>query len=131
MGFFGLNHWGSSDNAADFASQIQDIDCSWRQTKVRDRIRKFVAKEFKEQGNEYNTPGVLNIALVLDAEGTGDNISATRIPIFSKYLDLRTLKKLHKDLIAESKRWSKEFKPDIIRLAKSVNDKIKARQRRN
>lgn len=52
MGFMGLSVIGS-DMAADSAS------------KVVDAVAKQLAIEFKEEGNEYNTPGPLNVAMII------------------------------------------------------------------
>jgi len=53
-GFSGLGSWLSSDNAADVASKIGDA------------ITEILREEINKEANEYNTPGIINVALVLE-----------------------------------------------------------------
>lgn len=54
MGFMGLDHWCSSDNAADFRGGLLDT------------MAEALEKELKETANCYNTPGFINVALVME-----------------------------------------------------------------
>jgi len=53
MGFMGINHWVESDGAADFHHTLGTA------------ISKLAQKEMKDEANQYNTPGWLNILLIL------------------------------------------------------------------
>jgi hypothetical protein len=55
MGYMGLKHWGESDMAADLAHHAEQS------------LVKVLRKGLKEKGNEYNTPGPINVALFLEA----------------------------------------------------------------
>ncbi len=52
MGFMGLNHWGQSDEAADFREALAL------------HVNSAFMKELKNESNMYNTPGWLNALLL-------------------------------------------------------------------
>jgi hypothetical protein len=54
MGFMGLSHWSLSDNAFDFRVRLLAT------------MAKSLAKELLEDANCYNTPGYINVALVME-----------------------------------------------------------------
>ncbi len=54
MGYMGLESVGLSDNASDLAYSVFGA------------MTKKLAKGLKEKGNEYNTPGFVNIALFVE-----------------------------------------------------------------
>src|SRR3990167_3591517 len=66
MGFMGLGHWVESDNAAGF-----------RWSLIR-RLMDETKKELKDKANEYNTPGFINVAFMIE-EGTYDFIQEYEI----------------------------------------------------
>lgn len=53
MGFMGLNDWRDSDNAADFHYEITDF------------LNKKITQAIKDNANQYNTPGFVNVLLFL------------------------------------------------------------------
>lgn len=53
MGFMGITSIGDSDNASDFASEVIGS------------IEETIRKEMTEETNEYNTPGYINVGLLL------------------------------------------------------------------
>ena len=55
MGYMGLDTIGDSDGASDFVSGVMD------------KIAEECEKEIKDNANEYNTPGYVNIALFAEA----------------------------------------------------------------
>jgi hypothetical protein len=55
MGYMGLKHWVDSDMAADLAANAEKA------------LVKVLRKGLKEKGNEFNTPGPVNVALFLEA----------------------------------------------------------------
>lgn len=109
MGFMGLNNFRESDNASDFHAAI------------RLKIRSEVRKELENQGNTYNTPGWLNILLVLkeypdmvkfldgQTVRTIDNEVAMDFAS-GKYLKIKggaALRQLWKNLLKENKLWTR------------------------
>lgn len=53
MGFMGIQNWVESDGAADFRSRLEGL------------IENAFNQELKDEANQYNTPGWLNILLIL------------------------------------------------------------------
>ena len=78
MGFMGLNHWVESDMAADFrAGLIHDL-------------LKATRKELKNKANEYNTPGYMNIALLIEDnmyDGLSSDDVTENFDIFKSVID--------------------------------------------
>ncbi len=60
MGFMDLTI-GGSDNASDFTSEVVET------------VRKKCIKELKNEANEYNTPGYINVALLLKSLISDEN----------------------------------------------------------
>jgi hypothetical protein len=60
MGYMGLDCWQASDNAADFYSDIEECG------KDVAKAVKMFGKELGNDANCYNTPGPVNIALVVE-----------------------------------------------------------------
>lgn len=60
MGYMGLDRWQDSDMAADFYSNIEECG------KDAKKAIKMFAKELGNDSNCYNTPGPVNIALVVE-----------------------------------------------------------------
>jgi len=61
----GLSHWVESDGAADFRYDLQKV----LKTNDKKKLRNVIKKELKDGGNCYNTPGPINMALVMETEG--------------------------------------------------------------
>jgi len=102
MGFMGLIHWVESDSASDFRSDLIG------------HILETSVKELKNASNEYNTPGAINIALVLEA-GVYDSLEDYE---FEEYVDT-----LFKPLVKQLKyyvKYSREHKKEYTRMLKSV-----------
>ena len=78
----GLSHWAESDGAADFRFVLQKAKGN------KARLEKLIATELKYFANEYNTPGFLNIALVIADEGVenGDAEESDITPVISNLL---------------------------------------------
>lgn len=55
MGYSGLEHYLDSDSASDAASVMMDA------------MVKVLEEKFKEEENKWNTPGFLNVALIVEA----------------------------------------------------------------
>jgi hypothetical protein len=60
MGYMGLDCWQASDHAADFYSDIEECG------KDVAKAVKMFGKELGNDANCYNTPGPVNIALVVE-----------------------------------------------------------------
>lgn len=78
----GLSHWGDSDNAADFRHVLKEAKGN------KAELKKLIVKELKDVANEYNTPGFLNVALVIADEGVnnGDSEEKDITPVVSHLL---------------------------------------------
>jgi hypothetical protein len=55
MGYFGLRNYGESDSASDLASEALE------------KFLKVLKKGIKDKGNEFNTNGITNCALIIEA----------------------------------------------------------------
>ena len=73
MGFSGIKHYGDSDCASDF------------RYKIRVDIGKLFYKELKDEANEHNTPGWLNVLLILKT-----------FPDFIHFMDYKLCEKIWK-----------------------------------
>jgi hypothetical protein len=82
MGFMGLSHWVESDGASDFRFVLQEAKGN------KAKLKKLIATELKDFANEYNTPGFLNVALVIADEGVknGDGEESDITPAISNLL---------------------------------------------
>ena len=106
MGFMGLNSVGSSDHA--FDSMMSCVD----------EFAKQLLKEVKETSNEWNTPGWVNTALII--ESLKDN------HYFQINDDMKKAAQIAlKGFESESNDWNKDLKKDLKRLKKSLEDFIK------
>ena len=90
MGYSGLSSWGDSDNAA-----AAMLDAS-------EALAKSLTKSLKEKGNEFNTEGVVDVALFFESfvVPTGDNYTSSEKMVA---LANKLVKKLEK-LIKQSKK---------------------------
>lgn len=105
----GLNHWGQSDNAADFKYSLEKK--LWEivliTTETQREIQDLIDSELLDEANNYNTPGAINIALLVE-----DGI-----------IPLEALSPNQKDYIATKlgkyiKTWDPKHKEDLKRLRK-------------
>ena len=127
MGFIGINSWIDSDNAAGFASELER---EFKRSKTggawRTKVRSMVRKELAQTDNQFNTPGWLNVALVLEAEG---EVGDTSIPLFSKLLTEHQYDRLLADLRREAPEWDRSFQPrlkELRRLVARLRRKVRA-----
>lgn len=54
MGYMGLDSWGESDNAAGFKSSLEEA------------VGELFDSEIQDEANSYNTPGSVNIGLLIE-----------------------------------------------------------------
>lgn len=125
MGFTSIKHWINSDNAAGLHSALTD---EFRRRKTRlplkTRVRRLVDQELKDMANEYNTPGFINLALLLEVEGKERGDPDDYIPVFSNLLTLTQLRKCS-DLLADCE-W-KEEKRRLKALQRVVDKLVKSK----
>jgi hypothetical protein len=127
MGFFGLNHYGDSDEAWDFWYDIQKAKGN------KPKIKKLIAKELRNHTNEFNTDGFINIALYLESEGEKidtslsfshddeckfDNYTAVISHLITQ-AQYKTIKAYLNDVLND-KEWDSDLKKDFRRMLKSV-----------
>lgn len=71
MGYSGLEGWGCSDGAADARGDVIAA------------MAKSLEKELKDAGNNYNTPGCVNVALILEDKKLFGNLEDYELSYFS------------------------------------------------
>ena len=142
MGFMGLNHWGESDNASGFVYTLEETLAKTAKEPLAEQkrmIRLKVNEELRNEANEYNTPGAINIALVVEAERDeelrapalklqqGDwNINT---PHVSDMLTVDILRRCREKLIRYKLNWEEEAHR-IQQLIQVINKEINSRARR-
>jgi len=97
MGFMGISHFEESDMASDVAGSIADS------------ITDIFKEELKNEANEYNTDGALNIAMII----SGTDLE----PFFWLHEDLIPI--LEEVIEKVENRWDKKNE-DIIRHLNAV-----------
>ena len=104
-GFMGLSSWAESDEAADVAYEVAITTA------------KILTKALKQKANEYNTPGYVNVALVL--------VSLSKSSVFHtdemRALAVTTLEMLK----TNQRRWAasdvkQQYQSLILKLEKAV-----------
>lgn len=121
MGFFGLNHWIDSDSAAGLhIAVVEEFHRHRARLPLKTRIRRLVDQELKDMANEYNTPGFINLALLLEVEGKTADHTDHDVPVFSNLLTLAQLRECS-DLLAACK-WKEE--KHRLKALKRVVDKL-------
>jgi hypothetical protein len=141
MGYMGLSYWGDSDGAADFRFTLQDVfekNLKKGQKALTKAVRNLIREELKDEGNSYNTDGGVNIALVMEDEGSpGDTEwEDPGTPVFSNLLTKKEFALILKSLdssIDETKNvdeWTDKenafwHRDNYKRMKKSVTKKMK------
>ncbi len=115
MGFTGLNCWQESDNAADFKWVLEKA--LWKIAAKNKTIKTLITKELETETNCYNTPGVINVALLVK-----DDI-----------IPMSVLTKAQKEFIVKRideylKGWDKHHDEDL-RALKIVFKKVKKKKK--
>jgi hypothetical protein len=110
MGFMGLSHWCDSDNAADLRAFLLY------------NMAETLKKELTEKANEYNTPGFINVALVLEDKTIFGKIDKNYRSNFYEVTH-ETIKML-KEAIA-SDDWDASDKKSMKRMKKNLETWIK------
>ena len=137
MGFMGLSSWIESDGAADLRYVLQEQFDEFNGHKDEQRlttdIRQCVDVELKDMANFCNTPGYVNLALVLEDEGDPGNeeYEDPGLPVFSKFLTIPQLRRASRLFLLEIPKWNtehqarlKELHKVIIKLLKSKRAKL-------
>jgi hypothetical protein len=130
MGFTGLSHWVNSDGAADFRYILQQQFKRFAKDKKKLKlaIRKVVDKELDDMANEWNTPGMVNLALCMEVEDTDDYKyeDDSGLPVFSKYLTVTQLKRASRLFTTEIPKWDKRHRNRLRKLQKVIDNALEA-----
>lgn len=123
----GISHWVESDNAADFRGNlVAELNYDGKgKIPVKTRVRNLVSTELKTSDNEWNTPGFLNLALVLETEDEKSQSEYCEdLPKFSHMLTIPQLRSCAKQL--RECKWPEE-RPRLVALARMVDKIIRKR----
>lgn len=117
MGFMGLSHWNDSDNAADFVSAFKKTIPDEKQ------MLGCIKQEFKNGANTYNTPGFINVALMVE-----DGILKVSKENRSKFVKIL---KVCSKMLDDASKVKSQFTNDFIRMRASVDAWCQKKIRRN
>jgi len=135
MGFLSLLHWVDSDNAAGFRHLLQEQFKKFAKdpAALKRAVRGVVSNELKDMANDYNTPGFVNLALVMETEGDAGDMEYEDpgLPVFSNLLTMAQLEKASKLFVQEQKNWSYELRSRMKELHKVIVKALKARKKTN
>jgi hypothetical protein len=135
MGFMGLSSWVESDGAADFRYVLQQQFKKFAKdpAALKRAVREVVDLELKDMANEYNTPGMVNLALCIEGEDDpGDpEFDDAGLPVFSNLLTVPQLKKASKLFVQEMPHWNPEHKSRLKELHQVIVKALKARRKTN
>jgi len=135
MGFMGLSSWVESDGAADFRHVLQKQFEKFAKYPpgLKRAIREVVSLELKDMANEYNTPGMVNLALCIESEGDpGDaEYEDPGLPVFSTMLTIPQLQKASRLFVQEMPGWNPEHKPRLKELHQVIVKALKAKRQTN
>ena len=128
----GLSSWVESDCAADFRYTLQKQFEKFptHPVALKLAIREAVDSELSDMANEYNTPGYVNLALCIEAEGTVGNpeYKDPGLPVFSKFLTIAQLKRASQLFVKESPDWCDKHKPRLNELHKVITKLLKLKR---
>ena len=123
MGFWGISHWVESDGAADFRHVLLGALEQKTEAARTKAVRKVISAELKDEANNYNTPGFVNIALCLEVEGHDKGYDEA-LPVFSQLLTAKQLKTISSALIKAQTEWEPEWEHRLGKLQKLVAAKL-------
>lgn len=106
MGFTGVKHYTESDGAADFQSVLGK------------NINKMFHAEMKDEANQYNTPGWVNILLVLKSY-------PSLIHFMDDKLRAKINKRIDEDVMVGGYLWHKGGKVLVDNFKKLCNEEEK------
>lgn len=117
MGYMGLNHWGESDNSSGFLFEIQE--------KLGKSLNALIFQELKNRANNYNTPGEVNVSLLIEDGAIPVHLinNRNRDEIMLKLKDLIQLNKQVKPRDKNTLMHLKAYK----RLLKNVKKEFKSK----
>ena len=135
MGFMGLSSWIESDCAAEFRYVLQKQFENFAKDSValKRAIREAVDSELTGMANEYNTPGYVNLALCIEAEGDTGNpeYEDPGLPVFSKFLTIDQLQRTSRLFVKESPDWRDEHRSRLNELHQVITKLLKAKRKTN
>lgn len=128
----GLDSWVESDCAADFRYVLQKQFANFAKdpAALKRAVREAVDNELADMANEYNTPGYLNLALCIEAEGDPGNIEYDDpgLPVFSTFLTVAQLQRASRLFVKESPDWCDEHRPRLNELHQVIIKLLKSRR---
>lgn len=129
----GLSSWVASDNAADFRYVLlQALSRKLPDVQKRD-VREVVSQELNDMANYCNTPGYINLALCLEAQGDDESLYDEEfpkgLPKFDHLLTLAQLKKASRLFTREIPKWDPKHQPRLKELHKLVTVLLKERRK--
>lgn len=102
MGFMGLKHWSEVDGASDLHYELNRA------------ISDLVTDALSNEGNNYNPPGVINIALIFEEN-----------PDLFRFIPSRLAERVYRKLSHyNDSDWEAELRNDIRRLKKFWKRKL-------
>ena len=135
MGFMGLSSWVESDCAADFRYTLQKQfeKFSTHPVALKQAIREVVDSELADMANEYNTPGYLNLALCIEAEGDTGNpeYEDPGLPVFSTFLTVAQLQRASRLFVKEGPDWCDEHRSRLNKLHQVITKLLKLKRGSN
>jgi hypothetical protein len=132
MGFMGLSSWVDSDGAADFRYVLQKQFEKFAKYPpgLKRAVREVVDLELADMANEYNTPGMVNLALCIEAEGESTSYDEG-LPVFSHLLSTQQLTRASQLFVQETPKWKGEFHSRIKELHTVITEALKAKRKPN
>jgi hypothetical protein len=135
MGFMGLSSWVDSDNAADFRYVLQQQFKKFAKdpAALKRAVREVVDLELKDMANDFNTPGMVNLALCIESEGDLGNpeYEDPGLPVFSNLLTVAQLQKASKLFVQEMPHWSPGHQGRLKEMRQVIVKALKARRKTN
>jgi len=129
----GLSNWVESDGAADFRYVLQNQFEKFAKdpAALKRAVRAVVDLELKDMANNWNTPGYVNLALLIEAEGEEPNpeYEDRGLPVFSNLLTIAQLQTASKLFVQEQEDWTYEHRPRLKELHGVVTKALKARRK--
>ena len=130
----GLSSWVESDGAADFRYVLQKQFEKFAKdpAALKRAVREVVTLELEDMANEYNTPGMVNLALCIESEGDpGDTeYEDPGLPVFSTMLTIAQLQEAIRLFDKHTPDWN-VFKPRMRQLQRVIVTALEAKRKTN
>ena len=134
----GLSHWIESDASSGLYYTIQDLFVKYgmNEKKLKKAIRSTIQEQLDSDDDNYNTPGYVNLALCLAAEGKDYindllPIEGKRLPKFSQYISTPQLRKASRLFVKGFPTWDKCELDQVTNLHSIITKMLKFRRESN